>query len=333
MQSWQLSVQRDLPATLQVTAMYLGTKGTRLPQEILPNTYPSGAISPSGYVYYSSNGNSIRHAGQIQLRRRLRSGFTASAQYTFARSFDDTPLMAGGVEANQASAAIAQNWLNLGTERAPSSFDQRHQLSVEAQHTTGLGLGGGALMGGWRGALFRGWTSMLRLNIGTGMPLTPIYFAAVTGTGVSGNLRPDVTGVSVADAPPGLFLNPGAYRVPTGGHWGNAGRNSITGPAQFSLNSSLGRSFLLPDRYGIEFRLDVTNLLNHVTAKSWNSTINNAQFGLAQPRGFHARHPDNAAIQVLIMKRKPDHGDRRICYWLLVNGYLLFGVPLDPKGK
>lgn len=278
-QSWQLSVQRDLPATLQLTAMYLGTKGTRLPQEILPNTFPTGAVKPSGYVYLSSNGSSIRHAGTLQLRRRLRSGFTANAQYTWARSFDNAPMMAG-IGAGQNAAAIAQNWLNLSAERAPSSFDRRHQLSLATQYTTGMGLGGGALMGGWRGALFRGWASEFQLNIGSGLPLTPVYFAAVKGTGVTGNMRPDVTGASITDAPPGLFLNPAAYRLPAEGQWGNAGRNSITGPLQFSLNSSLVRNFLWRDRYSCELRIDAMNLLNHVTVTSWNTMVGSAQFGL-----------------------------------------------------
>ncbi len=282
--------------------MYLGTKGTRLPQETLPNTFPSGAVEPSGYVYLSSNGNSIRHAGTVQLRRRLRSGFTATAQYTWARSFDNAPLMAG-IGTGQAGEAIAQNWLDLRAERAPSSFDRRHQLNVETQYTTGMGLGGGALMGGWRGALFRGWASAFQLNIGSGLPLTPVYFAAVKGTGVTGNLRPDVTGASVTDAPAGLFLNPAAYRIPAEGSWGNAGRNSITGPSQFSLNSSLGRNFLWRDHYSFEFRVDAMNLLNHVTMRSWNTTVNSAQFGLPGGSQCHAQHPDNFAIQVLIMKR------------------------------
>lgn len=284
-QSWQFSVQRDLRATLQLNVMYLGTKGTRLPQEALPNTFPSGAVVPSGYVYLSSNGNSIRHAGTIQLRRRLRSGFTAITQYTWARSFDNAPLMAG-VGTGQAGEAIAQNWLDLRAERAPSNFDQRHQLSVEAQYTTGMGLRGGALVGGWRGTLFKGWTSAFQLNLGSGLPLTPVYFAAVKGTGVTGNLRPDVTGASVTDAPPGLFLNPAAYRSPAQGQWGNAGRNSITGPSQFSLNSSLGRSFLWRNHYSFDLRVDAMNLLNHVTVKNWITTVNSAQFGL--PTGADA---------------------------------------------
>jgi hypothetical protein len=281
LQNWQLSVQRDLPASLQITAVYLGSKGTRLPQESLPNTFPSGALNPSGYVYLTSNGNSVRHAGQIQLRRRLRSGLTGTVQYTYSRAFDDAPLMSGGiVTASQGGGAIAQNWLDLRAERAPSSFDQRHQLNIQMQYTTGMGVAGGALMRGWKGSLFKGWTSSIQLTVGSGLPLTPVYFMAVKGTGVTGNLRPDVTGVSSSNAPPGLFLNPAAFSTPLEGHWGNAGRNSITGPSQFSLNSSLGRNFIVHDRYTIDLRIDATNALNHVTVKSWNAIVGSAQFGL-----------------------------------------------------
>ena len=35
-QNWQVAVQRDLPGSLQLTATYLGIKGTRGPQEFLP---------------------------------------------------------------------------------------------------------------------------------------------------------------------------------------------------------------------------------------------------------------------------------------------------------
>jgi hypothetical protein len=44
---------------------------------------------PSGFVYLTSNGSSTRHAGQLLLRRRLRNGITASAQYTLAKATDD----------------------------------------------------------------------------------------------------------------------------------------------------------------------------------------------------------------------------------------------------
>src|SRR5262249_35818969 len=142
----------------------------------------------------------------------------------------------------QNGVAIAQNWLDLRAEHARSNFDQRHLVTVETQYTSGVGLRGGALLGGWKGALLKEWTLTSNLTIGSGLPLTPTYLAPVNGTGITGILRPDTTGAPIYAAAPGLSLNPAAYRAPAPGTWGNAGRNSITGPSQFSLNASVGRT-------------------------------------------------------------------------------------------
>ena len=68
--------------------------------------------------------------------------------------------------------------------------------------------------------------------------------------------------------------------APTSGAWGTAGRNSITGPSQFSLSGSLARTFRLRAPYNLDVRVDATNLLNHVTFPSWNSVVNSITFGL-----------------------------------------------------
>jgi len=298
-QIWQLSVQRDLPGSLQMTATYLGTKGTHGTQEFLPNTYPVGALNPclaclSGYAYMTSNGNSTRESGQIQLRRRLHSGFTASLQYTFAKAIDDDAALGGlgasagtpntltpgaGAASSARNVLIAQNWLDLSAERSLSSFDQRHLLSAQIQYTTGMGLAGGTLLNGWKGALFKGWTSLTTISAGSGLPLTPSYLEPVPGTAFF-TLRPNYTGASVYNAPPGLSLNPAAYAAPLPGQWGDAGRDSITGPVQFTLNTSVARTFRLTDRLTSDLRIDSTNPINHVTYPSWNTTFGNAQFGL-----------------------------------------------------
>src|SRR6185437_4668168 len=99
-QVWQLSMQKDFPAALVITATYQGVKGTRGMQEFLPNTYPIGATNPcpacpSGFVYRTSNGNSTRQSVQLQLRRRLRSGLTASVDYTYSKSIDNDAQLGG----------------------------------------------------------------------------------------------------------------------------------------------------------------------------------------------------------------------------------------------
>ena len=296
-QNWQLSVQRDLPGSLQMTATYLGIKGTRGPQEFLPNTYPIGALNPcpacpTGFAYMTSNGNSTREAAQIQLRRRLHNGLTGILQYTYSKSIDDDAALGGqGASAtgqNSPSAAssgtapssgtgpvnlaVAQNWLDLSAERGLSTFDQRHLLSLQMQYTTGMGAGGGTLLRGWKGALFKEWTFATTITAGSGLPETPVYLAPVPGTGVTGTIRPDYIG--------GSSLNRADYIAPLPGQWGNAGRDTITGPPQFTVNASLGRTFRVSDRLNLDLRVDSTNALNHVTYTTWNTIVNSTQFGL-----------------------------------------------------
>jgi hypothetical protein len=275
-QNWTLSIQQDLPAALQFTLTYLGVKGTHVPQRILPNTYPSGtgiacAGCPTGFVYLMSGGSSNRHAGTVELRRRQRNGFQASVQYTYSKSIDDAGL--GG-------SSISQNWLDRRAERALSNFDQRHVVAAQGQYTTGTFTRVSGFWSGWRGKLFREWTLTSALTAGSGRPLTPIIVAPVKGTGITGPLRPDVTSALLYIEQNGGFLNAAAFATPTAGQWGNAGRNSITGPAEFGLNASLTRTFRVNERINMDLRVDANNVLNHVTFPDWNTVVGSSQFGL-----------------------------------------------------
>ena len=285
-QVWQLSVQRDLPAALQLVASYLGVKGTRGTQEFLPNTYPLGAVNPLpsapvGFLYRSSTGDSTREEGRVQLRRRLRSGLTATLQYTYSKSIDDDSVLggqgplAGGAVAAAAMPGVttAQNWLDLRAERGLSTFDQRHLLGATLQYTTGEGLGGGTLLGGWAGRLYKEWTVLNVLTAGSGKPETPEYLDAVNETGFSGSIRPDRTAAPLYAAPPGRYLNPAAFTAPQLGQWGTAGRNSVTGPDALTLNTSLLRTFRLHGRYSLDARVDADNVLNHVVFTSYSTIV------------------------------------------------------------
>lgn len=275
-QNWTLSIQQDLPAALQFSMTYVGVKGTHVPQRILPNTYPSGtagivcATCPRGFVYLMSGGSSNRHAGTVEIRRRQRNGLQASVQYTYSKAIDDAGL--GG-------SSIAQNWLDRQAERALSNFDQRHVLAVQGQYTTGTFTRVEGFWSGWRGKVFREWTLTASMSAESGRPLTPVIVAPVRGTGITGPLRPDVTGTPVHLEQNGGFLNALAFAEPAAGQWGNAGRNSIIGPRQFSLNASLTRTFRIHERINMDFRVEANNVLNHVTFPDWNTTVGSSQFG------------------------------------------------------
>ena len=148
-QNWQLSVQRDLPFALQMTATYSGIKGTHGPQEILPNSYPLGAANPCpscplGFEYETSNGNSIRDAGQLQLRRRLRSGFAASLSYTYAKSIDDDAYLggAGHQTASSGGGAIGVVVVPLGGDRAELARSAGGAFALELRSAPAVNLTG-----------------------------------------------------------------------------------------------------------------------------------------------------------------------------------------------
>lgn len=199
------------------------------------------------------------------------------AQYTLSRATDDAPAAFTG--ASLSGASIAQDWRNLEAEQGPSSFDQRHVFTAQFQYTSGVGTGGGTLVDGLKGALLKGWTITSQLTAGSGLPLTPIYLTSVAGTGVTGTIRANETGASTA-IPDGFSANPSAFSAPLPGQWGTAGRNSIHGPAQFSLNGGLGRSFLWGNRLTADWRIDATNVLNRVTYSAVSTIVGSPQFGL-----------------------------------------------------
>jgi hypothetical protein len=276
---WQASTQRDFPGGLTAIVTYLAGRGVNLPQAFIPNTYPLGTVNPcptcpTGFVYYTSGGTSMQNAGQFQLRRRLSAGLTWTATYTRTRARDNASSF-GGI-----GGAIAQDWRNLDAEYGPSSFEQPHQFTLQAIYSTGQSVAGGAMVTGLRGTLLKGWTLNATLTTASGLPRTPTYLATSVA-GVTGTVRANLTGAPIDDAPDGYYANPSAFAAPDPGTWGNAPRNSIRGPGQYSLNGSLSRQFPVRGRIRPTLTISANNLLNQVTYSSnINTLVGSPQFGL-----------------------------------------------------
>jgi hypothetical protein len=301
-QDWRLALQADLPFAIQLTTTYNGIRGAHAAQQFLPNTYAYGGTDPcpqcpTGFVYLSSGANSIRHSGELQLRRRLRQGFTATLDYIFANSIDNAAFLGGQNSTasitssgpqnpfgdpppTQPDTDIAQNWRDLRAERGRSAFNQRHTVTLSAQYTIGSAGPLGNNLGGKAASLLRDWTILGQFSFNTGQPQTPLFFVATPRTGITGNLRAQLTGADAYKSPAGLHLNPAAFSIPEAGVFGDAGRDSITGPNQLRLNTSLLRVFRFGSTYTLDVRADVTNVLNHVAFTRWNTVVGASQFGL-----------------------------------------------------
>jgi len=289
-QSWSLTVQQELPRSFVLEAAYLGTKGTRLDIQRQPNRAAPGSPLDAetrrlignavGFTYDSSEGNSIYHASQWKLTRRFRRGISMNALYTFAKSIDNVSTFGGG------GTVVAQDDRNLANERGLSSFDRRHTINLTYFLMSPVGQAGRMQLGGWGGRILKNWSLGGGWTIMSGSPFTARVLgnrADTNGTGVIGSGRADSTGLSV-DSDTGFF-NTSAFTLPPSTRFGNAGRNTIPGPWNASLNASLGRTFNLTDRKRLEIRMESQNITNHVNITGISAVINALNYGFASAAG------------------------------------------------
>ena len=284
-QTWNFNVQHDLPGAFVMEAGYLGTKGTRLDIQRVPNSAPPGSPLTSedrrrignatGFILDTSDGNSVYHSGQLRLTRRFRKGISMNTLYTYSKSIDDVSTYGGG------QGVVVQDPTNLSAERGLSSFDVRHTFNSSFILTSPVGDGASLVpLNGWGKRILEEWTLNGSFVARSGSPFTAVVLgnrSDAGGTGVVGSARADSTGLPV-DAGSGFF-NLAAFTVPAAGRFGNAGRNTIEGPGSFTANLSFGRGFPLGERRRLELRLESSNTLNTVNIARIATTVNATDYG------------------------------------------------------
>ncbi len=282
-QSWNVTVQQNFSRSFFVELGYIGTKGTDLDTETVPNrAEPGSPLTSQGrlpianaqqFIYDSAWGNSIYEAGQVRLMRRFARNMSFNIIYTYSKSIDDSSTF-GGV-----GNVVAQNAFDLSAERGLSSFDRRHVLNLNYVLSTPT------QASWWK----RNWTLSGSALLESGTPLTARILgnqSNVAGTGVVGSGRASATGLPVTDG--SGYFNLDAFTAPAPGELGDAGRNTIPGPWSWSLNTAFGRYFTLGgegSRKRIELRLETNNTLNHVNITNVNTVVGSTLYGLPTTAG------------------------------------------------
>jgi hypothetical protein len=288
-QSWNVGIQRDLGKSLFMSIGYNGTKGTRLDVQIAPNTAaPGGSPLTSyqrlqignavGFTYDLPVGNSILHSGNISINRRFKNNISGGLFYTLSKTIDDSSTLGG---------TVVQNPFDISAERALSNSDRRHSISSNFTWQTPVGGPKGYFPNrpALRDAL-KDWTLNGNVQLTSGRPFTAQVLGNLSDTGGTGTLgagRAEATGLPV-DAGSGYF-NVLAFTTPPSGQFGNAGRNTIPGPWQFSTNAQVSRTFSLNERKRIVFNVSASNLLNHVNITGIGTVVNSLNYGLATAAG------------------------------------------------
>src|SRR6266702_4403521 len=278
-QVWVLELENELPAGLVLVTSYTGTKGAHLALLRAPNRSATGLLLPevAPFLLQTGEGSSMLNAASVRVQKALAHGLSFGATYMLSRSVDNDPALGDDIP-------VAQDDSTFYRDRGLSAFDQRHRLTIDYQYVLPFGRGRPWLSESAVGdKVLGGWSVTGALRYASGSPFTPHVVGdyADDASGGYGALRPDLTGEAIQLTNPTVdhFFNVNAFRAPSAGQYGNAGRNTITGPHTFTCDASVTKSFVVAQQHSLEFQAQITNLLNTPEYTHIDSNVNSPTYG------------------------------------------------------
>jgi outer membrane receptor protein involved in Fe transport len=258
-QSWNLTLEREVGRGTVVEVAYAGSKGTHLQRRYDLNqagrTQANSTIRPFpafGSINIINDGsNSIYNSGAVTIRRRLSKQFFVRSSYTYAKSIDESSNTGGTIAFNFSQA---QDSRNLKLERGRSDFDIGHTFA-----------GSFVWAPSWsKHWLAKDWQLSGTSTIYSGQPFTPRVATVNFANGEA--TRPDRLRKGEVENPTvDRWYDRSAFvPVPTGAYrFGNSGRNILDGPGTVIINTSLSRRFRFGEGKAIQYRVEAFNLPNH----------------------------------------------------------------------
>ncbi|MEO8663187.1 MAG: TonB-dependent receptor [Bryobacteraceae bacterium] len=274
-QNWNLTIQKRLPANIYLEVAYVGTAGKNLslhydgnrpialvvPGPGVPSVGDRRPLAGFDVIDTVKNiGQSSYHSFQTKLERRVSSGLTFLAAYTWAHALDNSDMstLGGGSYAGK-----LMDIFNLPGEKGGSAFDVRHRFSTSVMYDL-PGLHNAhpvvrSVAGGWQvGAIG---------TLQSGFASTVVGGGQTTGTGVSS--RPQIAQGQQAELSSDErsrehWFNTAAFSIPALGQFGNATRGNVHLPGVELMDLIASKNFRIGERVGLQFRSEFFNALNHV---------------------------------------------------------------------
>jgi len=287
-QSWHLTIQRELTRSLLMDVGYVGNHGTKLavmgdwnqarPSRLGENLTMDQRrpIAGYGYMRITFNGNSSTyHALQAKLEKRYSKGFYLLNSFTWSKAID---FGGGPLEAGSGDSSTL-NIRNIRGDRGVSGYDRTFNdiTTITYQLPGGRGRAG-YVYGGWRASLINTMTSGGTVNL----TYTPASTAQVSSVAV---YRPNIIGDPMTPASqrgPNNFLNKATVVVPNDPTmpFGNAGRNIARSSPLYQADVRLQKSFPLRwEKSRLDFLAECFNVLNKTNFRAPNGNRSSSAFG------------------------------------------------------
>ncbi|MBL8220175.1 MAG: TonB-dependent receptor [Bryobacterales bacterium] len=282
-QSWNFTIQRQLPKNLTLDVAYVGNHGVgvkatyNLNAGFVPNAGAAGRplnarfgrLSDTNNIYFSTSTN--YHSLQVKLDRRFSNGFSMTTAYTWAKAIDLSGADNGGLWV----------YINPQRNRARADGDRRHVFVQSYVYELPFGKGKKFATSGISAHVLGGWQVNGVLSFMTGEPFGMSVPGGVINAPGNSN-TPNLVGeykVLKAVGPGTFWFDPTAFAQPASGTFGNLGRNILSGPGFANLDASIFRTFTITERFKAQFRAEAVNFSNTPHFNNPNGDITSPNFG------------------------------------------------------
>jgi hypothetical protein len=313
--SGNVTVEQELPGSVDLSVSYVANNGVHLYQESFPNGYNSAAPQNAPYsqitpglgelLMFYNGAYSSYNALQVQARKISPThGLQFQANYTWAKDMTDAdavwsaPGTSGGITLNNPQC------LKCEYARASYSVGQRFVANFEYEVPF-------ARAASLPKRLTQGWKLLGIFSAQSGFPFTvvgpygtlqygfdsfdyvgarPFLLQQATNNTGGGPqyfstavIRKNPDGTTMAGMGTGFFgvpttTSPNLGTVQTAP--GNLGRNTFTGPGWSNFDFSIVKDTRITESKMLQFRAEFFNLPNHPTFGTPTSTLGDSSFGL-----------------------------------------------------
>jgi hypothetical protein len=284
-QSYNFSIERQLPSNFLVSVAFVGTATTHqfVDHELnagFPGSGTAGlplnatlgrrvsTLFEDGWL--SSHYNSF----QVSLNRRLSNGLLLKGAYTHSKAID--------MADDDGRVGLLFNYApEIARNEAVAGFDIPNNFQIGGFYELPFGKNKPYLQRGFAGHLLGGWQINGIFSAYTGLPFTVTASSASlnapNNTQTADQVLPTVSKLGgIGTGHP--YYDPNAYAPVSAARFGTSGRNVLRAPAIFNTNLSLFRTFPINDRLNIQFRAESYNLSNTPHFAAPNANVSSGNF-------------------------------------------------------
>jgi hypothetical protein len=318
-QAWNLTVEHQLTSDTALMVGYVGSHSVHVPLNIddmdqvplslvtfAPNgqlvfPIPAGGKSSNIQRINPNYGRiegmvwtdySIYHGLLTNISKRMAHGFALQGTYTWSKSMDEG---SSTFSDNEYDNTVGPSYaFDLKLQKGVSDYNITNNLILNGQWNIPVsssfrGVAQGVL-GGWQiGGIMQyhsGEPFSVRLTSDQAFTGNSRTHSSAGGQRPNFNPAPGCTTNAINPGQPSNYINTSCFSFPAPGVLGNLGRNTLRGPKYVDLDSSLFKNIpFAHDRYSLQLRGEVFNVLNHTNFRTQATGLFNKSGGVLASAG------------------------------------------------